>query len=124
MAPAKLFTAIKSLEKDTAVLLLELCLEVREGAYTVQGNFHKMECMSALLDAMLSAWVSNCRLLIKIFRMDGWMGGWSGRWMGWAAGRQGPPGRSPPVLVKDACRRLFIWLPFGMELDPSQLSNS
>lgn len=99
VAPAKLFTAIKSLEKDTAVLLLELCLEVREGAYTVQGNFHKMECMSALLDAMLSAWVSNCRLLIKIFRMDGRMVGE----MDGLGGRQAGSTRQVPSHACKGC---------------------
>lgn len=78
------------------MLLLKLCLEVRKGAYFLQSDFHRMECMSALLNGMLNAQAAHCRLLIKIVGMDGW-GCWLRRWMGWMAGGLGTAGRSSPT---------------------------
>lgn len=64
------------------MLLLKLCLEVRKGAYIRQGNFHKMECMSALLSGILS--VQDCRRLIikELEWMDGGIAGWLAGWDG------------------------------------------
>lgn len=105
------------------MLLLKLCLEVRKGAYFLQSDFHRMECMSALLNGMLNAQGNTLEAINKNSWNGGMgvlvaeMGGVDSRWAGYSRQVLSHAGMG-------LCRGLFVWLPFAVELEPSKLCGS